>query len=66
MRKDGVDNNGRLRIIKPDTPSGHDSAKQRRDLLKKNEISPEDIVEEYYDPTDPRFLPGSPTYIGSK
>jgi hypothetical protein len=50
-------------IIKPDTPSGHKSAAKREKLMKDNNHKTETI---YYDPKDPKYQPGSPTYIGPK
>ena len=63
VRKDGVGvaAPNRVRIIKPDTPSGRRSAQKRSDLMREHGYDP--TVDLYY-PTDPRFQPGSPTYIG--
>ena len=65
LRKDGlgIENPNIVRIIKPDTPTGRSSAKKRADLLKENGY---DVHIDFYDPTSPRFQPGSPTYIGPK
>ena len=64
-RKDGVSvtDPKTVRIIKPDTPSGRRAAEARAQLMRDNGFTP---VIDYYDPKDPRFLPGSPTYIGPK
>jgi len=65
VRKDGVGivDSNRVRIIKPDTPSGRRAAQKRADLMKKHGYDPQ---VELYDPLDPRFQPGSPTYIGPR
>ena len=63
VRKDAVKPDGTVVIIKPDTPSGHKSASQRKLLMENNGYKTETI---FYDPTDSRWLPGSPTYIGPK
>jgi len=62
-RKDLKLNDGTYGIIKPDTPSGHRAAQKRLDLLRKN--GKEGVII-YYNPSDPRYLPGSTTYIGPK
>ena len=64
IRKDAVMPDGKLIIIKPDTPSGHKSAKKREQLLKKSGY--DNIGTIFYDPKDPKYLPGSSTYIGPK
>ena len=60
-RKDAKLPDGTYIIIKPDTPSGHRAARKREKLLKDNELNSKT---RYYDPNDPKYLPGSPTYIG--
>ena len=50
-------------IIKPDTPSGRRSAK-RRERLMQNEGYETRV--DLYDPKDPAWQPGSPTYIGPR
>jgi len=52
-----------LVYVKPDTPSGHKSAKRREQLMKEHGYNTETI---YYNPDDPKFQPGSSTYIGPK
>jgi len=65
VRKDGVSriDPTKVRIIKPDTPSGRRAAEKRENLMKEHGY---ETRTDYYDPTDPRFQPGSPTYIGPK
>ena len=63
VRKDAIKSDGTAVIIKPDTPSGQKSAKTRENLMKKNNYKTETI---YYDPKNPAYQPGSPTYIGPK
>ncbi len=64
IRKDAVKKDGTPVIIKPDTKTGRASAAKREKLLKDNEVKkPEKIL---YDPKDPKYQPGSPTYIGPK
>jgi len=63
VRKDAVRPDGTAVIIKPDTPSGRKSAAKREKLMEKNDIKTEKIL---YDPKDPKYQPGSPTYIGPK
>lgn len=48
-------------VIKPDTPSGRRSGKKRAELMSDEGFEPVVIL---YDPKDPRYQPGSPTYIG--
>ena len=61
VRKDAVKPDGTVVIIKPDTESGRASADKRVDLMEENGKKTETIL---YDPTDPKYKPGSPTYIG--
>lgn len=63
VRKDGVGINDpkNVRIIKPNTPSGRDAAEKRAKLMRENGYNP---TIDYYEPTDTRFQPGSPNYIG--
>lgn len=65
VRKDGVgiENPNRVRIIKPDTPSGRRAARKRAELMEEHGYEPQIDL---YDPTDPRWQPGSPTYIGPR
>jgi len=63
VRKDAVKGDEAI-IIKPDTPTGRASGAKRADLLEKNSDLKPKI--ELYDPEDPRWQPGSPTYIGPK
>lgn len=63
VRKDAVTQDGTAVIIKPDTPSGKKSAAKREKLMQKNEHKTKTI---YYDPKDPKYQPGSSTYIGPK
>ena len=51
-------------IIKPDTPSGHAAAKKREQFLRENKIDKIETI--FYDPLDPRWQPGTPSYIGPK
>jgi RHS repeat-associated protein len=62
VRKDAMKGNEAV-IIKPDTPTGRAAAATRADLMRDNNYDPRVIL---YDPADPRFQPGSPTYIGPK
>ena len=50
-------------IIKPNTKSGQKAAQKRADLMETNGYKPQIV---FYDPNDPKYLPGSPTYIGPK
>ena len=50
-------------IIKPNTKSGQKAAQKRFDLMKENGYKPQKV---FYNPNDPKYLPGSPTYIGPK
>lgn len=63
VRKDAVKSNGTAVIIKPNTPSGQKSAKARENLMQKNGHKTETI---FYDPKNPAYQKGSPTYIGPK
>ena len=63
IRKDAVKPDGTVVIIKPDTPSGHKAAAKRDKMMKDSGYETQII---FYDPTDPRWLPDSPTYIGPK
>ncbi len=63
VRKDAVKPDGTAVIIKPDTPTGRKSAAKREKLMEKNEVKTETKL---YDPKDPKYQPGSPTYIGPK
>ena len=63
VRKDAVMQDGTVVIIKPDTPSGHKAAAKRDKIMKDSGYETQII---FYDPTDPRWLPDSPTYIGPK
>src|SRR5262249_7058604 len=65
VRKDGVGKEcpNEVRIIKPDTPSGRNAAQKRADLMEKHGYKP---TIDLYDPSDAKYLPGSPTYIGPK
>jgi hypothetical protein len=65
VRKDGVGiaDPSKVRIIKPDTITGRAAALERARLMKKYGYDPQIDL---YDPLDPRFQPGSPTYIGPK
>ena len=60
VRKDAVLPDGTVVIIKPQTPSGVKSALKREQLMKDHGFKTEI---RYY---DPKYLPGSPTYIGPK
>jgi hypothetical protein len=62
VRKDGALGND-VYIIKPDTTTGRASAKRRSDLMFGEGFNPNVIL---YDPTNPAYQPGSPTYIGPK
>ena len=61
VRKDFVKPDGTCVIIKPDTPSGHAAAAQREKLMQDNKFKTQTI---YYNPSNPAYQPGSPTYIG--
>ncbi len=50
-------------IIKPNTPSGQKSAAKREKLMNEDGHKTEKI---FYDPKDPKYQPGSSTYIGPK
>ena len=63
VRKDAVMPDGTKVIIKPNTPSGKKSAEKREKLMNENGHKTEKI---FYDPKDPKYQPGSPTYIGPK
>jgi RHS repeat-associated protein len=68
VRKDALNEGQKIVVIvKPDTPSGRKAAQKRADLIerqgKKKGYVP---VIDLYDPADPAFRPGSPTYIGPK
>jgi hypothetical protein len=65
VRKDGVSTTdpNSVRIIKPNTPTGRAAADKRAGLMQQNGYKP---TVDLYDPSDPAFLPGSPTYIGPK
>ncbi|MBR5988491.1 MAG: hypothetical protein IK003_03045 [Prevotella sp.] len=64
VRKDVVSADGKtVYIIKPNTKSGQRSAQKRANLMKKNGYKPEKV---FYNPSDPKYLPGSSTYIGPK
>lgn len=63
VRKDAVKDNEAV-IIKPDTESGRASADKREKLMKEqSNLEPRTIL---YDPKDPKFQPGSSTFIGPK
>ena len=63
IRKDAIMPDGTMVIIKPDTPTCHTAAERRIKLLKENFENPK-FSTIFYDPTDIKYLPGSPTYIG--
>jgi RHS repeat-associated protein len=65
VRKDGVSraDPNKVRIIKPDTDSGRRAANKRDKLMRELGY---DTQIDFYNPTDRRFQPGSPTYIGPK
>ena len=63
VRKDILYPDKTVGIIKPDTPSGHRSAAKREKLMQDNGFQTNTI---FYNPTDPAYRPGSPTYIGPK
>ena len=64
VRKDGfMIRNNEVVIVKPNTPSGKKSALKRQKLMEKNGYKTKII---YYNPNDPKYLPGSPTYIGPR
>ena len=50
-------------IIKPNTRTGRRQAKKREALMKLNNYK---TFIWYYDPKDPKYQPGSITYIGVK
>ena len=50
-------------IIKPNTRTGRREAKKREALMKLNNYK---TFIWYYDPKDPKYQPGSSTYIGTK
>lgn len=50
-------------IIKPNTPSGHRSAKKLEKLMQDNNHKTEKM---WYNPFDPRYQKDSPWYIGPK
>ncbi len=52
---------GKYVIIKPDTPSGHKAARTRQKLMEKNG---KETITIYYNPQNPAYQPGSPSYIG--
>jgi len=62
VRKDAADQLEVL-IIKPNTPSGRQAGTKRAKLMEANDM---DVAVFYYDPTNPAYQPGSPTYIGPK
>jgi RHS repeat-associated protein len=64
IRKDAVKKDGTPVIIKPDTKSGKASAARREKLLDRNGVKKPDKI--FYNPKDPKYQPGSPTYIGPK
>jgi RHS repeat-associated protein len=64
VRKDAILSDGTPVIIKPNTPSGKRSADKREDLLIKNGGKKPEV--RLYNPKDPKYQPGSPTYIGPK
>ena len=61
VRKDAKMPDGTYVIIKPDTPSGHAAAAKREKLMQDNKFKTQTI---YYNPSNPAYQPGSPTYIG--
>jgi RHS repeat-associated protein len=63
VRKDAVRPDGTTVIIKPDTKTGRASADKRAELMEKNGHKTEKIL---YDSKDPKYQPGSPSYIGPK
>ncbi|MFZ2783118.1 MAG: RHS repeat-associated core domain-containing protein, partial [Sediminibacterium sp.] len=63
VRKDAVRPDGTSVIIKPDTKTGRASADKRAELMEKNGHKTEKIL---YDSKDPKYQPGSPSYIGPK
>jgi RHS repeat-associated protein len=60
VRKDAKKEN-EVVIIKPDTESGQKSARAREKLMKENNY---DVKLIFYDPKDPAYKSGSPSYIG--
>ncbi len=63
VRKDSVLEDGTAVIIKPNTVTGVASATKRETLMQNNGHKTQTIL---YDPKDPAYQPGSPTYIGPK
>ena len=63
VRKDAVMPDGTAVIIKPNTPSGKKSAEKREKKMTDNGVPSFPI---FYDPANPAYQPGSPTYIGPK
>ena len=63
VRKDAVKPDGTAVIIKPNNTSGQKSAKTRENLMQKNGHKTETIL---YDPKNPAYQKGSPTYKGPK
>jgi hypothetical protein len=62
VRKDAVKGD-EVVIIKPDTESGRRSADKRVELMEADDKKTQVIL---YDPKDPKYQPGSSTYIGPK
>lgn len=62
VRKDAVKGD-EVVIIKPDTPSGRAAGEKRAKLMEDDGYTTREI---YYDPNNPAYQPGSPTYIGPK
>ena len=63
VRKDAVKPDGTKVIIKPETPSGQKSAATREKKMQDNGHKTEKL---FYDPKDPKYQSGSPSYIGPK
>ena len=63
VRKDAVKEDGTVVIIKPNTTSGQKSAHNREQLMKRNGYNTETM---YYNPNDPKYKPGSSSYVGPK
>ncbi|MBQ7513462.1 MAG: RHS repeat-associated core domain-containing protein [Prevotella sp.] len=61
VRKDAQLPDGKYVIIKPNTKSGHKAAESRQKLLERNN---KETIIIYYDPHNPAYRPGSPSYIG--
>ncbi len=61
LRKDGLRKDGTYVIIKPNTPSGRKSALRRQKLMSNEKT---EII--FYDPNNPIYRQGSPSYIGPK